>query len=401
MDGHDQVGDGARRSAARRVEPRPEAALARRAVGQQPCPDRVQHRRRADHDHAAAGALHAGDPVHRRAERDRRRRHGRHGLPGPGRPQRHVGRGARPPQGEGAGLRGVPQAPQRDPGPGSRQRPHAAQRPHARVPRRGSAARRHARRGDGPRLPRQPGRAGRVGPQALRRQRAGARPPVSSSNVDQRTLREIYTLPVRGGDRPRRPGGVMCPFNQVNGVWACENANTSAADPQARDRLRRLGRHRLRRASLPDRRPDVAARPGWTRSSTAGGSGPRPLKAALAAGTITQAQIDEAAFRVVRAHIRDGLFDDPLPATPAPVVTSPAHQAIAREVAEKGSVLLKNDRALPLTGKARRSPSSARPRRARRPTASAPRASAAPRGRPCPARRSRRSTPSRRAPAAR
>ena len=133
-----------------------------------------------------------------------RRRHGRHGLPGPGRPQRHVGRGARPPQGEGAGLRGVPQAPQRDPGPGSRQRPHAAQRPHAGVPRRGSAARRHAGRGDGPRLPRQPGRAGRVGPQALRRQRAGARPPVEL--VERRPAHAAPDLhaAVRGGD-PEEP----------------------------------------------------------------------------------------------------------------------------------------------------------------------------------------------------
>jgi beta-glucosidase len=176
----------------------------------------------------------------------------------------------------------------------------------------------------------------------------------SSSNVDQRTLRQIYTLPYEVAIRKSRPGGVMCPFNQVNGVWGCESANI----------LRQILKEEIGFDGWVV--TDFGSRHSQTGVPTSLPAGmdqelnrwrfwnPELLKAALAAGTITQAQIDEAAFRVVRSHIREGLFDHPLPAAPEAVVTSPEHQAIAREVAEKGAVLLKNDRALPLTGKAKR-----------------------------------------------
>jgi beta-glucosidase len=69
---------------------------------------------------------------------------------------------------------------------------------------------------------------------------------------------------------------------------------------------------------------------------------PERIEAALDAGTITRAQIDAAAFRVIRAYIKAGLFDHPLPATEAADVSTPAHKATSLAVAERGSVLLKN-----------------------------------------------------------
>jgi beta-glucosidase len=176
----------------------------------------------------------------------------------------------------------------------------------------------------------------------------------SSSNMDQRTLRQIYTLPFEVAIKRSRPGGVMCAFNQVNGVYACQNANI----------LRQILKQEIgfdgwvvtdfgSRHSLSSSPPSLVA--GLDQELNRWRFwNPDLLKAALAAGTITEADIDDAAFRVVRAHIRDGLFDTPLPPEPEAVVTSPEHQAIAREVAEKGAVLLKNDKTLPLSRKARR-----------------------------------------------
>ena len=72
------------------------------------------------------------------------------------------------------------------------------------------------------------------------------------------------------------------------------------------------------------------------------------LDAALAAGEITQAQIDQAAYDVVHTYIEKGLFDHAVPPTAIPNVSTAEHKALAREIAEQSTVLLKNDEVLPL-----------------------------------------------------
>jgi beta-glucosidase len=173
----------------------------------------------------------------------------------------------------------------------------------------------------------------------------------SSSNIDTRTMQEIYTLPFGIAVAEGDPGGVMCSYNQVNGVYACENKATLT--DILRDEYGFSGyvvtdfgaTH-----SLTSNPPSLVAgldqelnRPRfWT---------PTTLHAALAAGTITEADIDQAAFRVVRTMIRQGLFDIPLPATGVTDASTPAHQALALDMAVKGSVLLRNEGALlPLGG---------------------------------------------------
>jgi hypothetical protein len=45
----------------------------------------------------------------------------------------------------------------------------------------------------------------------------------SSSNMDERTFKQIYDLPYEIAVRKSDPGSLMCSYNQVNGAWACEN----------------------------------------------------------------------------------------------------------------------------------------------------------------------------------
>jgi beta-glucosidase len=56
-----------------------------------------------------------------------------------------------------------------------------------------------------------------------------------------RTLREVYDLPFAIALNEGRPGGVMCSYNQVNGVYACENPDLEQR-PQSRARLPGLRR---------------------------------------------------------------------------------------------------------------------------------------------------------------
>ncbi|MDG4825520.1 glycoside hydrolase family 3 C-terminal domain-containing protein [Asanoa sp. WMMD1127] len=176
----------------------------------------------------------------------------------------------------------------------------------------------------------------------------------SSSNVDGRTLREIYTLPYEIAIDRGDVGGVMCSYNQVNHAWACGSR-------QLLDRIlkREIGfdgwtvsdfgaRHSLAddppslRAGLDQ---ELNAWRYWT---------PMAIKDLIAQGTLRVADVDEAAYRIVRAHIAAGLFDVPRIAAPDADVSTPASVALAKTLAERGAVLLKNDGALPLAASARR-----------------------------------------------
>ena len=44
----------------------------------------------------------------------------------------------------------------------------------------------------------------------------------SSSNLDERTFRELYDLPFEIAVKGSTPASIMCSYNQVNGVYGCE-----------------------------------------------------------------------------------------------------------------------------------------------------------------------------------
>ncbi|GAA4810988.1 beta-glucosidase [Streptomyces ziwulingensis] len=166
----------------------------------------------------------------------------------------------------------------------------------------------------------------------------------SSSNVDERTLKQIYELPYGIALKEGEPESVMCSYNQVNGVYACENPllKNSLKGELGLDGyvMSDFGSVHSTAASLKAGLDQELNRPiHYT---------PAKLDAALAAGEIAQADIEQAAFRVVRSYIRGGLFDRPLPSTPVEDVSTPANKALARRIAEEGSVLLKNTGTLPL-----------------------------------------------------
>jgi beta-glucosidase len=173
----------------------------------------------------------------------------------------------------------------------------------------------------------------------------------SSSDLDQRTLEEVYNLPFAIALSQSSPGGVMCSYNQVNGVYMCQNPLLeSTLQGSTRDGGDGFGGYVV---------SDFGAVHSTAPSLNAGLDQelnvpvyytPANIGAALAAGQVTMAEINEAAFRVVRAYIQAGLFDHPLPATPSPDPATPATQAVALQAAEAGSVLLKNASGiLPLT----------------------------------------------------
>src|SRR6478735_5943481 len=161
----------------------------------------------------------------------------------------------------------------------------------------------------------------------------------ASWNLDERTFRQVYDLPYEIAIKESDPDSLMCSYNQINGIWSCENdiLTTSLRDKMGFDGyvMSDFGSVHSTGPSLMAGLDQELNRPIWFT--------PVRLDAALAAGEITQQRIDQAAFRVVRTYIKAGLFDHPLPATSVPVVATDEARALARELAEESAVLLKND----------------------------------------------------------
>ena len=167
---------------------------------------------------------------------------------------------------------------------------------------------------------------------------------LSSSNISERALREIYELPFEIALNRSTPESIMCSYNQINGAYACENPRLNEVLKDDLDFrgfvMSDFGAVHSTAPSLVNGLDQELNRPRFFT--------PALLDAALAAGEITQSQIEAAATRVITAYIRAGLFDTPMPETAVEDASSPAHKAIARTVAEQGSVLLKNEGLLPL-----------------------------------------------------
>ena len=137
-----------------------------------------------------------------------------------------------------------------------------------------------------------------------------------------------------------RPGAMMSGYNRIDGAFASENAHL------IEDVLKRDwgfdgwvmsdwgGTHSTEAAAIAGLDQESGAD---LDTATFFGA---PLKAAVAAGRVPMARLDDMVARQLRARIRAGSFDDP--PTPGAARDLAAHAAIAEDVAARGIVLLKN-----------------------------------------------------------
>jgi beta-glucosidase len=164
----------------------------------------------------------------------------------------------------------------------------------------------------------------------------------SSSNIDERTLRELYLLGFEIGIRESGVGSVMCGYNKVNGVYSCEN------------------RHLLDDILKGEWGFEGVVQSDWgaTHSTVlAANSGLdeeqfRPeffgeaLKQAVLDGEVPLGRLDDMVRRKLRTMFQVGLFDWPV--VPQPIDVE-AGERVAQRAEEEGAVLLKNARyVLPL-----------------------------------------------------
>lgn len=160
-----------------------------------------------------------------------------------------------------------------------------------------------------------------------------------SSEVDERTLREIYLAQFEAIVKEANPWTVMCSYNRVNGVYASQH------------------HHLLREILKGEWGYEGVVVSDWGANHTvfesvAAGLDlemPGPAKyygpllvEAVRNWQIEESVVDEAARRVLRMVVKSGRMDDPA-AIPAGSVNTAEHQALARELAEEAITLLKNE----------------------------------------------------------
>ncbi|MFN8536328.1 MAG: glycoside hydrolase family 3 C-terminal domain-containing protein [Thermomicrobiales bacterium] len=165
-----------------------------------------------------------------------------------------------------------------------------------------------------------------------------------SSEIDERTLREIYLPPFEAAVREAGTWAIMCAYNRLNGTYAGEHSWL------IRDLLRREwgfdGVMMSDWFATHSTAPAAAAgldleMPGPTRYRG------EQLVAAVNAGEVGEGAIEESARRVLRLIGRVGAFADPaIPEERA--IDRPEHRALIRRAGAAGTVLLKNAGILPL-----------------------------------------------------
>jgi len=165
------------------------------------------------------------------------------------------------------------------------------------------------------------------------------------ARIERGALRESDLLAFEVAIERGHPGSIMCAYNAVNGAPACGNAWLLS------EVLKKDWRY-----------------PGWVMSDWGATHGVadalagldqesgeqqdpvvwfnRPLAAAVEAGGVPRARIDDMALRILRAMFTVGLIDDP-PVRGGPIDEA-RHDALALEEAREGIVLLRNEHLLPL-----------------------------------------------------
>ena len=193
--------------------------------------------------------------------------------------------------------------------------------------------------------------------------------PADNVIIDPRTENEIY-LPSFYAAVNAGVASVMCSYAVINGNFACNNSDLETTI--LRDEWGFPGFVMSDYGALHSTQGAVQGTDQEQPFNTYYGTA---LQTAIQNGTIPISVLNTMVQRVFTEMFRFNLFSQPRTGTPTDTVTTPAHVAVATNVAEAGTTLLKNDGGvLPLSSSAAPSPSSARRRTPRRST----RAAAAP-----------------------
>lgn len=161
------------------------------------------------------------------------------------------------------------------------------------------------------------------------------------ATVDEKTLREVYLRAFQMVVEKSDPACIMAAYNGINGEWCTENKHLLTEILKEEWQWKGF--------VLSDWE---ATKGNGVLSANAGLDHEQPTNKAFSQlpGTVPAARIQDAARRILNARAKFGqLADGYRSGNPnKDIGNTQAHKDLARETAEKGAVLLKNDGVLPL-----------------------------------------------------
>jgi beta-glucosidase len=168
--------------------------------------------------------------------------------------------------------------------------------------------------------------------------------PADDAVVSDRAMQEIYFPAFQTAIDQGRVGSIMCAYSTINGVFACQNADLHHV---VRDQFQFPG---FTTSDWGAAHSTVeSATNGLDLEMPDGASYGAALKAAVLNGHVSRATLDQHVRTILRTMFAFGLFDHARTGSPSAIVASPPHAHVALQVAEDGTVLLKNvGRVLPL-----------------------------------------------------
>jgi beta-glucosidase len=178
---------------------------------------------------------------------------------------------------------------------------------------------------------------------AVYNQETNRNTPADDVLISQRAMHEIYMPQFYAAVKQGGAASVMCSYSTINGQYACENSDILGV---LKNQWHFPGFVTSDWGATHSTVPSALAgldmqMPGGTLF------GPdyygAALKAAVQAGTVPVASLNDMVSRILAEMFRFGLFDHPPTGALSATVTTPAHAQTGQDVAEAGTVLLKND----------------------------------------------------------
>jgi len=165
--------------------------------------------------------------------------------------------------------------------------------------------------------------------------------------VSARTLHEIYMPAFQAAVSKAKASSVMCAYSTVNGNYSCQNPYLETAT--LRDLWDFPGFVTSDYGALHNTSGALAGTDQEQPFNTYFGT---PLATAVLSGAIPRQVLNTMVQRMLTEMFRFNLFNRPRPVTTSATVTTPAHRAVGNQVADSGTVLLKNlGSTLPLSRK--------------------------------------------------